>query len=64
MDEGKDTSLRDCYTTEELVELFIVSDGQLQVSGNDSGLLVVTSGVSSQLEDLSCKVLEDGSEVH
>jgi len=33
------------------------------VSRNDSRLLVVSSGVSSQLEDLSGKVLEDGGEV-
>jgi hypothetical protein len=33
------------------------------VTGDDTGLLVVTGGVSSQLEDLSSEVLEDGGQV-
>lgn len=33
------------------------------MSGDDSGLLVVSSSVSSQLEDLSGQVLEDSGEV-
>ena len=48
---------------QELVQLLIVSDGELEMTGDDTGLLVVTSGVASQLEDLSSKVLEDGCEV-
>lgn len=33
------------------------------MTGDDTGLLVVTGGVSGQLEDFSSEVLEDGSEV-
>jgi hypothetical protein len=33
------------------------------MSGNDTGLLVVTSGVASQLEDFGSEVLKDGSQV-
>ncbi len=33
------------------------------MTGNDTGLLVVTSGVSSKLEDFSSQVLEDGGQV-
>jgi hypothetical protein len=33
------------------------------MTGDDTGLLVVASGVTSQLEDLSRQVLKDGSEV-
>jgi hypothetical protein len=51
VDLGQDTTLRDGDTAEELVQLFIVSDGELQVSGNDSGLLVVSGSVTSQFED-------------
>jgi len=54
--------LRDDDGAEELVELFIVSDGELQVTGHDTRLLVVTGGVTSELEDLSgevCKVRAD-----
>ena len=54
---GEDTTLGDCDVTEKLVQLLIVSDGELEMTGDDSGLLVVTSGVASQLEDLSSKVL-------
>lgn len=48
---------------EKLVQLLIVSDGELQMSRNDTGLLVVTGGVTSQLENLGSEVLKDGSEV-
>ena len=49
--------------TEKLVEFLVVADSELQVTGNDTGLLVVTGGVASELEDLSCEVLEDSGEV-
>lgn len=49
--------------SEELVQLLIVADGELQMTRDDTGLLVVTSGVTSQLKDLSSEVLQDGSEV-
>lgn len=48
---------------EELVQLLIVADGKLEMAGNDTGLLVVTGSVASQLEDLSSQVLENGSQV-
>jgi hypothetical protein len=35
----------------------------LQVTRDDAGLLVVTGGVTGQLEDLSGQVLHDGSQV-
>ncbi len=48
---------------EELVEFLVVSDGQEDVSGDDSGLLVVLGSVSSQLQHLSSEVLEHCSQV-
>lgn len=63
MDVGQDTTLCDSDVTQQLVQLLIVSDGELQVTGDDAGLLVVASSVASQLENLSSEVLEDGSEV-
>ena len=47
----------------KLVQLLVVPDGQLQVSGNDTRLLVVTGGVTGQLENLGREVLQDGGEV-
>lgn len=60
MDLRQDTTLGDGDTAEQLVEFLVVSDGELQVSGDDSGLLVVSGGVTGQFEDFSRQVFEDG----
>lgn len=64
MDVGENTTLGNGDMTQELVQLLIVADGKLEVTGDDTGLLVVTSGVSSQLENLSGEVLKNSSEVN
>jgi hypothetical protein len=48
---------------EELVQFFVISDRQLQVSRNDAGLLVVACCVASQLEALGSDVLHDRGHV-
>ena len=63
LDVGKDTTLSDGDSREELVQFLVITDGELEMSWDDSGFLVVTGGVTSQLEDLSSEVLEDGSQV-
>ena len=60
----KDTSLSDGDTGEKLVQLFVITDGQLKVTGDDSCLLVVASSVASQLKNLSAQILKHGSQVH
>jgi len=60
---GQDTTLGDGDVTQELVQLLVVPDGELQVTGDDTGLLVVTGSVASQLENLGGEVLEDGGQV-
>ena len=62
-DVGEDTTFGNGGVVEELVEFLVVSDGEQNVSGDDSGLLVVLGGVSGQLEHLSSEVFEDGSQV-
>merc|ERR1711944_199558 len=62
-DVGEDTSLSDGDSSQELVQLFVITDGQLQMTGDDPGLLVVTSGVTGQLKNLSGQVFHDGSQV-
>ena len=57
------TTLGDCDVSEKLVQFLIVADGELEMTGDDTGLLVVTGGVTSQLEDFGRKVLKDSSEV-
>lgn len=34
------------------------------MTGNDTGLLVVTSGVPGQLEDFGCEILKNGCEIN
>merc|ERR1712128_79132 len=63
LDVGENTTLGDGHTSKELVEFLVIPDGQLQVSGDDPGLLVVTGSVASQLKNLSCKVFHDSSQV-
>ena len=63
LDVRQYTTLGDGHTREELVQFLIVTDGQLKMTRDDPGLLVVTSGVAGQLEDLSGQVLHDGGHV-
>ncbi len=64
MDVGEHTTLGDGNAGKQLAQLLVIADCQLDVAGNDAGLLVVTSGIAGQLKDLSGQVLKDGSQVH
>ena len=64
LDVGQHTSLGDGDAGEQLVQLLVVTDGELEMTGDDPALLVVTGGVSCQLEDLSGQVFHDGGQVH
>ena len=63
LDVRQHTALSDGHSAEEFVELLIVTHRQLEMAGNDAGLLVVAGGVSSQLQDLSRQILKHGSQV-
>jgi hypothetical protein len=63
LDVGEDTALRDRYAGEELVQFLVVSDGELEVTGDYPRLLVVASRVTGELEDLGREVLHDGRQV-
>lgn len=63
LDVGQHTTLGDGHSGEQLVQLLVVADGQLQVTGDDPGLLVVAGSVAGQLQDFSGQVLHDGSQV-
>lgn len=60
----KDTTLGDGDMTQKFVQFLIVTDGKLKVTRDDTGLLVVTSGIARQFENFRSKVFEDGSEVN
>ena len=63
LDVGQNTTLGDGDARQELVQLLVVTDGELQVTGDDPRLLVVSGCVSCQLENLSSQILHDGSQV-
>lgn len=48
----------------ELDLLLIIADGKLKVTWDNTLLLVIASGIASELEDFSRKIFEDGSEVN
>ena len=63
LDVREDTTLGNGNTREELVQLLVIANGKLEVTGDDPGLLVVPGSVTGQLEDLSREVFHDGSHV-
>ena len=63
VDVWKDTTLCDGNVSQKLVQLLIVTDGKLEMTWDNAGLLVITGGVTSQLEDFSSQVLKNGSQV-
>ena len=63
LDVGQYTALGNGHAGQEFVQFLVVADGQLQMAGDDPGLLVVASGVSCQLEHLGGEVLHDGGQV-
>ena len=63
LDVGQDTSLGDGHAGQKLVQLLVVADGQLKVTGDDPGLLVVTGSIACQLQNLSGQVLEHSRQV-
>lgn len=63
MDVRKNTTLGDRNVSEKLVQLLIIANGELKVTRDDTGFLVVAGSVASEFENLGSEVLENGSEV-
>ena len=63
MDVGEDTAGSDRNTTQKLVELFVILHSEGDVTRHNTTLLVVTSGITSQLEDFGAKVLKNGGQI-
>ena len=63
LDVGQNTTLSDGHAGQQLVQLFVVSDGQLEVTWDDASLLVITGSVTGQFEHLGGQVLKHGSQV-
>ena len=64
LDVRENTTLSDGHTVEELVQFLVITDGQLQVTRDDTRLLVVLGRVPGELKDLSGQVLKNGRQVH
>ena len=64
LDVGQDTTLGDGHAGQKLVQLLVVADGQLKVTRDDPGLLVVTGSVSCKLEHFGGQVLKNSGQVH
>lgn len=54
--------MRQGDSSEETVELFVVTNGELDVARSDALFLVVESSVSSEFENFGSHVLQDSSE--
>lgn len=63
MNVRQNTALGNGDVAQKLVQLLVVADGKLKMTGDDTGLLVVAGSVAGQLQDFSSKVLEDSSKV-
>lgn len=63
LDVWQYTTLGDGDSGEKLVQLLVVTDGELKMSRDDPSLLVVSSGIACQLENLSSQVLQNSGKV-
>ena len=63
MDVRQNTTLGNGDMAKELVQFFVIANGQLEMAWDDTSLLVVTGGIASQFEDFCCEVLKHGGEV-
>lgn len=63
MNVWKDTTLSDGDVTQELIQFFVIADGELKMTGDNASFLVVTRSISSQFENFSGKILENSSKV-
>ena len=57
------TTESDCGT-DESVELFVATDGKLQMAGCDALDLEILGGVARKFEDFGGEVLKDSRHVH
>ena len=59
LDVGENTSLSNGDSSKKFVQLLIISDGQLQVTGDDPGLLVVSGSITSQMFIMSVEKIKN-----
>ena len=64
LDVWQNSSLGDGNSRQKLVQLLVVTDGELKMTWDDPSLLVVSGCVAGQLEDFSRQVLEHCCQVN
>ena len=64
MNVGENTALGNGDMAKELVQFFIVPNGELKMTGDDTGLLVVACSVTGKLEDFSGEIFENSGEIN
>jgi hypothetical protein len=64
MNVWQDTTGGNSDISQESIQFFIVLDGQGNVPGNNTTLLVVPGGVAGQFQNFGAKVFQNGSEVN
>merc|ERR1719186_1459178 len=60
---GQHSALGDGNTSKQLVKLFVVPAGQLEMTGNNPALLIVSGSIPSQLQYLGSEVFHHSSHV-
>ena len=63
MNVGQNAAIGDRYISEQLVQLFVVLDGQGNVTRHDTGLFIVSCGVAGQFQDFGAQVFQHGRQV-
>ena len=63
MNVGENTSAGNCDSSKKTVQFFVVLYGQSDVTGNNTALLVITSGVSSEFKNFGAEVFQDSGKV-
>lgn len=63
LDIWQHSALGDSNTTQKFIQLLVVADSELQMAWDDPGLLVVSRGVSSQLQDLGRQILQHRGQI-
>lgn len=63
LDVGQYTTLCDGYAGQKLVQFLVVPDSELKMSRDDPSFLVVSGGITCQLENFSSQVFKNSGEV-
>ena len=64
MNIGKNSTSSNSNSSKKFVQFLVVLNGKSDVPGDDTRLLVVTSGISGELKNLSSEIFENGGKIN